>query len=260
MEIEITRAEESVIKGLRKSFLQENDFQFVHDKCHYYGWAESYLFRMGSEVAGYGALWGFNERENRDCIFEYYLLEPFRGKSQWILSRFISQTGANFLECQTNDRFWLPLFSEFAQKIQGEAILFKDRKETSFRIPGAEWQKGIEEPGDVAHNKKFVLVVEGKEVATGGFLLNYNLPYADIYYDVGEAFRRKGYGSLMVQELKKEAYAMGRVPAARCNVNNWISKATLVKGGFSVCGYLLAGETKKGGKRTFHFPLSISIF
>jgi hypothetical protein len=81
-------------------------------------------------------------------------------------------------------------------------------------------------------------------VASGGFMLNYNFPYADIYMDVKEPFRRMGFGSLIVQELKKEIYLMQRIPAARCNINNKASKATLLKAGFKVCGGILKGELK----------------
>ena len=76
-------------------------------------------------------------------------------------------------------------------------------------------------------------------------MLNYNIPYADIYYEVKENFRQKGFGSLIVQELKKEIYLMGRVPAARCNIRNRASKANLLKAGFRVCGFILKGDIKR---------------
>ena len=76
------------------------------------------------------------------------------------------------------------------------------------------------------------------------YICNYNMPYADIYYEVNEQYRRKGYGTLMVQELKKAAYLLGRLPAARCNINNYLSKATLLKAGFVICGHILTGELK----------------
>ena len=82
-------------------------------------------------------------------------------------------------------------------------------------------------------------------VATGGFVRNYNIPYIDRFYEVKENFRQKGFGSLMVQELKKEAYLIERVPAARCNIKNQRSKTTLLKAGLAVCGYILIGEIKK---------------
>jgi RimJ/RimL family protein N-acetyltransferase len=44
--------------------------------------------------------------------------------------------------------------------------------------------------------------------------------------------------------LKKEIYRMGRVPAARCNISNRASKATLLKAGFTPCGFRLKGTIK----------------
>ena len=36
MEIEIVKTGLEEIKSFRLMFLQENNFQFIHDKCHYY--------------------------------------------------------------------------------------------------------------------------------------------------------------------------------------------------------------------------------
>ena len=76
-------------------------------------------------------------------------------------------------------------------------------------------------------------------------MLNYNIPYADIYMEVKEEFRRHGFGALMVQELKKEIYLLGRLPAARCNINNLASKGSILKAGFKICGYRLVGNIKE---------------
>ena len=72
--------------------------------------------------------------------------------------------------------------------------------------------------------------------------MHYNLPYSDLYMEVKEDCRRKGYGSYILQEIKKESYKAGRQPAARCNVNNKVSKLTLLKAGLRVCGYSLSGN------------------
>jgi RimJ/RimL family protein N-acetyltransferase len=89
---------------------------------------------------------------------------------------------------------------------------------------------------------EYRLDLNGEVVATGGFVWNYNFNYIDVYYEVNEAHRKKGFGSLIVQELKKEAYRLGRVPAARCNVNNIASQRTLIRGGMRICGHMLVGE------------------
>ena len=72
---------------------------------------------------------------------------------------------------------------------------------------------------------------EGVPVATGGVLFHYNPPYGDIYMGVNEVYRRRGFGSYLVQELKRIAYEMGKIPAARCNASNVASRRTLQKAG-----------------------------
>jgi RimJ/RimL family protein N-acetyltransferase len=36
----------------------------------------------------------------------------------------------------------------------------------------------------------------------------------------------------------------GRVPAARCNINNAASKASLLKAGFKIAGFMVIAEIK----------------
>jgi GNAT superfamily N-acetyltransferase len=60
--------------------------------------------------------------------------------------------------------------------------------------------------------------------------------------EVAAPHRRRGYGSYLVQELKRVAYEMGRVPAARCNPTNVASRASLQKAGMLPCARLLLGK------------------
>ena len=59
-----------------------------------------------------------------------------------------------------------------------------------------------------------VIEVEGQVAATGGILFHYNRPFGDIYMEVAEPFRRRGFGSFLVQELKRVCYGGGHVPEA----------------------------------------------
>jgi GNAT superfamily N-acetyltransferase len=97
-------------------------------------------------------------------------------------------------------------------------------------------------PDDRHREWKYALMLNNERVASGGLLLNYNFPYADVYVDVNEAHRGKGYGAMLVQEVKRMAYAIGRIPAARCRITNLVSKAMLMNAGFRVCGYWLVGK------------------
>ena len=82
-------------------------------------------------------------------------------------------------------------------------------------------------------------------VASGGVLTHYNPPYGDIYMEVDEAFRRRGIGSYLVQELKRVAYESGKLPAARCNSSNMISRKTLERAGFARCGEMQLGRLRE---------------
>ena len=232
MEIKVIKVELEEIRAFRILFLQENDFQFIFNKCHDYGWADTYLFLIDGIRVGYGAVWGQSKREDRDAIFEFYVIKPFSNFSNFIFPEFNSVSGATFIECQSNDLLLSSMLYEYSQNINAEAILFEDHFQTNFDIPGVIFLKKPTEDNIGNDVGGYVLEQNGEVVATGGFMLNYNMPYADIYYEVKENFRQKGFGSLIVQELKKEIYLMGRVPAARCNIKNYASKSNLLKAGF----------------------------
>jgi hypothetical protein len=244
MEIKVIKTDLKEIQTFRILFLDESNFQFIYNKCHTYGWADTYVFILDETKIGYGAVWGKDKREDRDAIFEFYIINPYRKFANTFFSKLHVTSGAPFIECQSNDVLLSSLFFEHAQNIHAEAILFEDDFQTDFTVPGVVLEKKLKN-GDT-HNdaREYILKQNDEVIATGGFMLNYNLPYADLYYEVNENHRRKGFGSYMVQELKKETYLMGRVPAARCNISNMISKATLLKAGFKVCGYRLNGDIK----------------
>lgn len=218
------------------------------DKCHYYGWCNDWLFSIDGITIGYGCVWGTDDRNARDTIFEFFLLPPYRNLASKVFNQFISVTAATNIEVQTNDLLLSSMLHEFAESIRVESILFEEDVETHLQIPGVHFRrKKTDDPG-LQDQGGFCLECNGEEVADGGFMTNYNKPYADIYMGVKEDHRQKGYGSLIVQELKKEIYKMGRVPACRCNPNNHISKATLIKAGFKVCGARLLGKIKSTNK------------
>ena len=245
MEIKVIKTDLKEIQAFRILFLEENNFQFIYNKCHTYGWADTYVFTLDDVKIGYGAVWGKDKREDRDAIFEFYIIKPYRKFANAFFSKLHITSVAPFIECQSNDVLLSSLLFEHAQNIHAEAILFEDHFQTGFAIPGVVFQKKLQKDNTGSDAYEYILKQNDEVVATGGLMLNYNMPYADVYYEVNENHRQKGFGSYMVQELKKEAYLMGRVPAARCNNSNMISKATLLKSGFKVCGHRLNGEFKK---------------
>jgi GNAT superfamily N-acetyltransferase len=243
--IEIVKTNLETIQPFRVMFLHENNFQFCYDKCHYYGWSDDYIFKINETVLGYGCVWGTNDRGMRDSIFEFFLLPPYRNLATAVFRSFIDTTEVNYIESQSNDLLLSALLYEFSESIIPEAILMEEDITTDLRVDDVQFKRRNIDDDNPAHYGGYFLEYNGEEVATGGFLTNYNKPYADIYMDVKEGFRCRGYGSFIVQELKKEVYRIGKVPAARTGVGNIASKATLLKAGFKVCGARLKGKIRK---------------
>ncbi len=239
----------SEILVFRQLYLQEHNCQIRYNACHERNWTDSYLLMVDDSPVGYASMKGLDDLKDRDTVFESFLLPGFRRYSLPLFGKFLALSGATFFECQTNDHFTTSLFYEFAEKIHSDVILFAADRVEHRTVPNAIFRKRL--PTDVTYHEKkqdngeYIIAVNGEIVATGGFLLHYNRPFADLYMDVREDARRRGYGSFMIQELIKVCYEAGRVPAARCNRNNRASRATLVKGGLKVCGFMLTGVVRK---------------
>jgi hypothetical protein len=238
MKAKVIKTPLTEIQALRDLFLAESPFQFIYNKCHGAGWADTYLFTINEMKVGYGSIRGKDRREDRDAVFEFYLLKPFRHLTDKIFSEFQKISRAKFIECQSNDTLLASVLFDRASIIHVEAILFEDSFQTKLKIPNTIFKQ----KENTDEGPSYVLEDDGNTVARGGYVWNYNFPFIDMYYEVEENYRQRGFGSLIAQELKKEAYRMNRIPAARCNVKNKASKATLLKAGMRVCGHLLTGR------------------
>ncbi len=246
MKLKASKAELKAILPLRNLYLQENNFQIRYNACHERGWTDSYLLTLDDLEIGYGSING-QEIKNRDTIFEFYIIPPFRKFAGPIFPKLVDVSGASIIECQSNDSFLTSMLYEFSQNIRADVVLFADHVVTEYRNPGVVFRSVSKD--DKTFDPKvelgeYVLELEGEVVATGGFLLHYNMPFADLYLDVKKDCRKKGFGSYLLQEVKKQCYLAGRVPAARCNIENKASRATLLKAGLKVCGFMLKGEIR----------------
>lgn len=235
------------ILPLRHLFLQETNFQIRYNACHERGWTDSYLLAIDEVEVGYGSIKG-QEIADRDTIFEFYVAPPFGKYSSLLFTELIAASGARFIECQSNDVLLTALLYEYAQNINADVVLFEDHAVTEHAIPGVVFRHRKENDTIFEHQVEpvgdYVLLLDREVAATGGFMLHYNMPFADLYMEVKENFRRKGLGSFISQELKKACYLSGRVPSARCNIQNTASRAALLKAGLRVCGFMLKGDVK----------------
>lgn len=236
------------ISQLRSLFLQENNFQIRYNACHERGWTDSYVLTCNEEKIGYGSIKGNENRSDRDTVFEFYILFPFRYLTPLAFLELLRSSGAVFIESQSNDLVLTSLLYHYAQNINSDTILFEENTTTNLLIERVIIRKRLEQDVVFEHKAEpvgdYVLELDKEVVATGGFLLHYNQPFADLYMEVNEAYRRKGLGSFLIQELKKQCYLSGRVPAARCNIANTASKSTLIKAGFQMAGFMLLGKVK----------------
>ena len=239
------RATLADILPLRLLFLQESNCQIRYDACHARGWSDSYLLQIDEAVVGYGAVKG-QAIPDRDTIFEFFVVPPFRSHTNALFGDLLSASGASFIECQSNDASLSPLLATFAQDISSDVILFADDHVTEHAIPGALVRPRREEDSPFEHAVEpvgdYVLELGGDVVATAGFLLHYNPPFADLFMEVTPNRRQHGYGTFILQEVKKACYLSGRVPAARCDRQNVASKATLLRAGMRICGEMRLGR------------------
>lgn len=248
MRFSIARTNLKEILPLRNLFLQENNFQIRYNACHERGWTDSYLILFNNEKIGYGSVKGKESSNSRDTVFEFYIIPPFRNKSSEAFAELLHASESSFIECQSNDKLLTSLLYEYATDINSDVILFEDNISTNLSLDKIIFRKRMDDDTIFGHQSEPVgnyVLESGNEItATGGFLLHYNFPFADLYMEVQEGHRRKGLGSYLIQEIKKQCYISGRIPAARCDMNNIASKATLIKAGFKIAGYMLQGKIK----------------
>jgi GNAT superfamily N-acetyltransferase len=208
---------------LRVRYRQEMDCQIVHDSIHTRdGWTLTYTCTIGGAVAGFGSVAISGPWKGKPTVFEFYVLPEYRARAFDLFEALLSASGARLMEIQSSDVLLTVMLHTYAREIWSEKIVFHDAIATALPAQGAIMHRVTsdkETRGAIAERAGFTecqLRLDGATVATGGLMFHYNVPYTDIYMDVGEPFRRRGFGSYLVQELKRLAYELGSVPCARC--------------------------------------------
>jgi GNAT superfamily N-acetyltransferase len=233
---------------LREDYRREMNCQIVHDSIHRRnGWSKTYLLSVGGAAAGFGSIAIAGPWTDKPTVFEFYVLPEHRSRAFDLFEALVAASGARFIVTQSSNVLQAVMLYTFARDITADAILFHDRATTTLPSMGAELHRTM--PDDEIRScmdrcdggPEFTLTLDGATVATGGILFHYNRPYGDIYMDVVEAHRRRGFGAYLVQELKRVAYEFGSIPAARTNSANIPSRKTLQKAGFVPCANILNG-------------------
>lgn len=221
----------------RDLYREEMNCQVVHDSLHPRdGWTEEYLLASSGAPAGYGSIVVGGPWKGTRTLFEFYLLPEQRLRAFAFFECLREASRADGILVQTNDALLTVMFHAYARNVATEKIVFAEGITTHLTANGVTLRHRGEPDNDWA------LEVDGTMAAWGGVLYHYNRPYGDVYMEVAEAFRRRGLGAYLVQELKRICNEQGSIPCARCNPDNIASRNTLQKAGFVLCAHLLTGS------------------
>jgi GNAT superfamily N-acetyltransferase len=201
-------------------------------------------------TAAFGSVAIAGPWQDKPTVFEFYVLPEHRGRAFDLFEAFLSASGARFMEIQSSDVLLNVMLHAYARDIWSEKIVFRDALATALPALGAVLHRvtADEETRNAIVQRQggieCLLQLGSDTVATGGLMFHYNMPYTDIYMEVGERFRRRGFGSYFVQELKRLAYELASVPWARCDPSNVPSRKTLQKAGLVPYAHILNGSLR----------------
>jgi GNAT superfamily N-acetyltransferase len=249
MDVSVVPTSLDRIRLWRDMYRFEMNCQIVHDSIHDRpGWTQEYLLSVRDTPVGYGSVAIGGPWKDNPTAYEVYVVPTQRMRLLDLYRRFLEVSAAGHITVQSNAPLATVMVHAFAPQVTSEAILFHDIYVTSQAPPGATFREptASEAPDVPADQRRWRGVVEfdGQVAASGGILFHYNRPFGDIYMEVVESFRRRGFGSFVVQELKRVCYEGGHVPAARCSPGNIASQRTLQKAGFVPCGHILRGPVR----------------
>lgn len=237
------------VLAVRTRYRQEMNCQIVKDSIHTrQGWALTYALGLGDAVVGFGTVAIAGPWQDKPTILEFYILPDHRCRAFDLFEAFLEASGARLMEIQSSDLLLAAMLHTYARDIWSEAIVFRDGITTTLPANGAvlqpltpdeEIRRSIEERQG---GPEWLLRVDGAPAGKGGVLHHYNPPYGDVYMEIEEAFRGRGFGAYLVQELKRLSYEIGSIPAARCGRDNRASRKTLQKAGFVPYAHVVNGS------------------
>lgn len=250
-QVSVRPAELRHILGLREEYRREMNAQIVHDSWHRRGLTNSYLCHLDDEIVGYGAVGGVPP-DPKEIVKEFFIRPAHRRFALPFFRELIAVSGARQIAAQTNDQLLTLMLLDCGTEWSSDAILFADAITTTLPVPADVTLRPVARD---EHDRVFVHTAEpvgewglqcdsGEIAATAGFLCHYNPPYGDVYMEVDERYRRRGFGSYLVQEVKRLCRESGRVPAARTGIDNVASRRTLERAGLLPCARILRARVK----------------
>lgn len=233
----------------RETLLKESGGVCVHFALpRWPGWTVCYALEIDHQPAGYGLIALGGPWQARPTVVEFYLAVPFRHAAFTVFEQFLAATEARHFEVQSNHTLLAAMLHTFGRNLTREKILFEDSTVSSLPAQGATLRP-LTSDSEIQHaiaertgRAEFALAAHGEELGRGELYFHYNAPFCDVAIHIAEPHRRRGFGSLLVQELKRHARALGAVPVARCDVANLGSQGALRRAGFIPRGYILLAD------------------
>jgi hypothetical protein len=254
MRAQATLSSPSSILPFRERYREEMNCQITKDSIHQRaGWSLTYLLEYSGVTAGFGSIAIGGPWKDKPTLFEFYVLPEQRTHTFDLFEALLTFSQAQFMELQSNDLLLAAMLHTYASNIASESIVFHDKITTALPDGGAtlrcltsekQTQENIQRRQG---GPEWLLELDGEVAGKGGILFHYNRPYGDIHMEVAEPFRRRGLGAYLVQELKRAAYDLDAIPAARCNTTNIPSRRTLQRAGFVPCAHILTGIIRERG-------------
>jgi len=255
MRYEADPCDPGTVLALRERYRIEMDCQLVSFQIHAReGWTETYSLLADGEPAGFGTKAMAGPWRDQPTLIEFYVAPEQRRHVLGLFDALLAKSGARHIETQSNATLLADMLHAVSRDAIRESILFEHRCTTSLPANGASLRQVTPE-ADLREaierrdgGGEWQLLLDGALLGHGGILFHYNRPYGDIHMEIEGPHRRRGWGAYFVQELKRACWALGAVPAARCNADNLASRHTLQKAGFAPCGHRLKGSIAPGGR------------
>ncbi len=223
----------SDVVGMRELYQHECRCQVIAYSMLPRGLADSWSIVVGGTMVGYAGIWN---KHYPGRVSEFYVIPAYRSLQDELFQAFLLTATPIEIGAQTNIPHMATLLYDYCDSISQKNVHFQYDNHPGLALSGATLQICDDSANE------WLLQREEQIMAKGGILHHYNAPYSDLYMEVFPQFRRLGAGSYLVQELAARCWQLGRIPCARCNVDNSASRRTLRRAGLRCCGYNLAGK------------------
>lgn len=244
---QLRRPSASETAAFRNDYCEKSGCQIVRYSYVPRGFAYAMVMENRGELVAYGEV---ATHEDEHKLVQFFVPDRSDVDFGELAKQFLEETGAPWIEAQTNIPWMRTLVDQFGANPTVGPTLFENGPTTGLTNPGVLFR--LRQNSDQLFEHKhepegdWVIELHGTIVATGGFLTHYNAPFADLYMEVRPDARRKGFGSYLLQELRKVCLAQGLTPAARCDHDNEASRMCLLRSGMAACGSLILARNTLG--------------